>query len=82
MSNCQIPKDFSGNDHHIGDTINGILYRWAKPGDLGTGYLKDIGLKHASLSYTYSNLDKMYGASGYRISTYYFMGEKSLGDLL
>lgn len=43
---------------------------------LGTRYLRDIGLKHANLSYTYSNLDKMYGASGYEISTYYFMGEK------
>lgn len=155
-------KDFSANDHQIGDTINGILYRWAKLGDLteiclcaddacqyqdesfskyyrnaelyqedscqrvlvaekqgrivgtlivsietegkgtgnvgctcvatteahqgiatrmvmlGTKYLKDIGLKHANLSYTYSNLDKMYGASGYKISTYYLMGEKTL----
>ena len=155
-------KDFSEDGHQIGDTINGILYRWAKPSDieaiclcaddacqyqdesfskyyrnadlyqegndqrvlvaekqgrivgtlivsketegedtgnvgctcvatvethqgiatkmvmLGTRYLKDIGLKHASLSYTYSNLDKMYGASGYSISTYYFMGEKPL----
>ena len=43
---------------------------------LGTRYLRDIGLKHANLSYTYSNLNKMYGASGYEISTYYFMGEK------
>ena len=43
---------------------------------LGTKYLKDIGLKKASLSYTYSGLDKLYGASGYMISTYYFMGEK------
>ena len=45
---------------------------------LGTKYLKDIGLKNASLSYTYSGLDKLYGASGYMISTYYFMGEKIL----
>ena len=43
---------------------------------LGTKYLKDIGLKKASLSYTYSGLDVMYGDSGYEISTYYFMGEK------
>lgn len=153
-------KDFCQNDYQIGDTINGILYRWAVGSDLkdiclcaddacqyqdesfskyyrnadlyyedspqrvlvaekqgrivgtlivsietegkdtgnvgctcvataethqgiatkmvmlGTRYLKDIGLKHANLSYTYSNLDKMYGASGYEISTYYFMGEK------
>ena len=45
---------------------------------LGTKYLKDIGLSNASLSYTYSGLDKLYGASGYMISTYYFMGKKSL----
>ena len=43
---------------------------------LGTKYLKDIGLKNASLSYTYSGLDVLYGTSGYEISTYYFMGEK------
>ena len=43
---------------------------------LGTRYLKDLGLKEASLSYTYSDLDILYGASGYEISTYYFMGEK------
>ena len=47
---------------------------------LGTKYLKDIGLKNASLSYTYSGLDKLYGASGYKISTYYFMGEKILNN--
>ena len=45
---------------------------------LGTKYLKDIGLKNANLSYTYSGLDKLYGASGYKISTYYFMGEKDV----
>ena len=43
---------------------------------LGTKYLKDIGLSNASLSYTYTGLDQMYGAVGYEISTYYFMGEK------
>ena len=45
---------------------------------LGTKYLKDIGLKKASLSYTYSGLDVLYGYSGYEISTYYFMGEKRI----
>ena len=45
---------------------------------LGTKFLKDIGLKNASLSYTYSGLDVLYGASGYEISTYYFMGEKNI----
>lgn len=48
---------------------------------LGTKYLKDIGLKNASLSYTYTGLDVLYGDSGYEISTYYFMGEKNIGDL-
>lgn len=43
---------------------------------LGTKYLKDIGLSNACLSYTYTGLDKLYGDSGYEISTYYFMGEK------
>ena len=43
---------------------------------LGTKYLKDIGLSNACLSYTYTGLDKLYGYSGYEISTYYFMGEK------
>ena len=155
-------KDFTQNDHQIGDTINGTLYRWAKLSDmeeiclcaddacqfqdesfsryyrnaelyqensnqrvlvaemqgcivgtlivsietegkdtgnvgctcvatqeshqgiattmvmLGTKCLKDIGLMYANLSYTYSNLDKMYGASGYEISTYYLMGVKTL----
>ena len=45
---------------------------------LGTKFLKDIGLKNASLSYTYSGLDVLYGAAGYEISTYYFMGEKDI----
>ena len=43
---------------------------------LGTKYLKDIGLHNANLSYTYTGLDKLYGYSGYKISTYYMMGEK------
>lgn len=47
---------------------------------LGTKYLKDIGLKNASLSYTYSGLDVLYGYSGYEISTYYFMGEKEINN--
>ena len=45
---------------------------------LGTKYLKDIGLKNANLSYTYSGLDVMYGAAGYEINIYYFMGEKNI----
>lgn len=45
---------------------------------LGTRHLKTLGLTKASLSYTYSNLDTLYGVSGYHISTYYFMGEKAI----
>lgn len=45
---------------------------------LGTKYLKDIGLKNANLSYTYTGLDKLYGYSGYRISTYYMMAKKDI----
>lgn len=45
---------------------------------LGSKFLKDIGLSNACLSYTYTGLDKLYGDSGYEISTYYFMGEKRL----
>ena len=55
------------------ETHQGIATNMVK---LGTRYLKDIGLKQANLSYTYSNLDVLYGASGYEITTYYFMGEK------
>lgn len=45
---------------------------------LGTKYLRDLGLSNACLNYTYSGLDKMYGEAGYKISTYYFMGEKTI----
>ena len=45
---------------------------------IGTKYLKDIGLKYGHLGYTYSGLDKMYGKAGYKVSTKYFMAEKSL----
>ena len=45
---------------------------------LGTQYLCNIGLKNASLSYTYSGLDKMYGNAGYKISCYYMMATKDL----
>ena len=47
---------------------------------LGTKYLKDIGLKNANLSYTYTGLDKLYGYSGYRISCYYMMARKDLNN--
>lgn len=48
---------------------------------IGTKYLKDMGMKKASLSYTYTGLDKLYGASGYEICTYYFMGEKKVNNI-
>lgn len=48
---------------------------------LGTKYLKDIGLKNASLSYTYTGLDKLYGYSGYMISCYYMMGKKVIENV-
>ena len=157
-------KDFENNEYSIGDTINGIAYRWATINDLdgivecaddacqfqdekfskyykntdlykdnnnqkvlvavkndkivgtlivsietegkdlgcvgctcvsfkethqkigtylvmlGTKYLKDIGLKNVSLSYTYTGLDKLYGYSGYRISCYYMMARKELNN--
>lgn len=45
---------------------------------LGTRHLHDVGLKNASLGYTYSGLDKMYGSAGYKISCYYMMAKKEL----
>lgn len=148
---------FDQNDRHVGDTIEGVTYRWATPDDLagicactddafpdftgfyrdenlyaegggakvliavlnekiagtlivepgdgdmpgsigcttvrqacrgrhiavnlvtvGTGYLKDTGIKDAYLSYTYSGLDHLYGYAGYRICVYFMMAEKAL----
>lgn len=45
---------------------------------LGTRYLHDIELKNASLGYTYSGLDKMYGNADYKISCYYMMAAKNI----
>lgn len=45
---------------------------------VGTKYLKDLGLKRACLGYTYTQIVKMYGKAGYRVSVEYFMGEKDL----
>lgn len=45
---------------------------------LGTKYLRDIGMKEAYLSYTYSGLDHMYGYAGYRICVYFMMARKTL----
>jgi ribosomal protein S18 acetylase RimI-like enzyme len=45
---------------------------------LGTKYLKDIGIKHAFAEYTYTAIQNIYGRSGYRITTRYFMAEKQI----
>ena len=44
----------------------------------GTRELKRAGLPRAFIGYTYSGLEKLYGAAGYRISAFYFMAEKRL----
>lgn len=43
---------------------------------LATKYLRDRGMKDAFLSYTYSGLDRLYGAAGYKINVYYMMAKK------
>lgn len=45
---------------------------------VGKRYLKDIGLKEAYLSYTYTGLDHMYGYVGYKTCIYFMMAEKEL----
>jgi len=45
---------------------------------IGTKYLKDIGMKYGYLGYTYTGLDKLYGAAGYKVTTKYMMAEKEL----
>lgn len=45
---------------------------------LGTRVLKDIGMREAYLGYTYSGLDRLYGAAGYQIKVFYMMAEKKL----
>lgn len=47
---------------------------------LGTKYLRDVGMKEAYLSYTYSGLDHMYGYAGYKIFVYFMMAKKKLSD--
>ncbi|MDE7299035.1 MAG: GNAT family N-acetyltransferase [Lachnospiraceae bacterium] len=46
---------------------------------IGTKYLKDIGLREAYLSYTYTGLDHMYGYAGYKICVYFMMAVKNIG---
>jgi GNAT superfamily N-acetyltransferase len=45
---------------------------------LGTKYLKDIGLSHAFLGYTYTDILGMYRRAGYEVCMEYFMGEKKI----
>ncbi len=45
---------------------------------LGTGALKEMGMEEAYLSYTYSGLDRLYGAAGFRIKVFFMMAQKQL----
>ena len=45
---------------------------------VATKHVKDCGLTNAFLGYTYSGMDRMYGYSGYKICTYYFMATKQI----
>ncbi len=45
---------------------------------LATKYLRDMGMEEAYLSYTYSGLERLYGAAGYKICVYFMMAKKSL----
>lgn len=47
---------------------------------LGTKYLKEVGMKDAFLSYTYSGLDRLYGYAGFKICVYYMMAWKKLEE--
>lgn len=58
------------NETHQGIGTNLVI--------LGTQHLYNLGLKNASLGYTYTGLDKMYGSAGYKISCYYMMATKNL----
>ena len=44
----------------------------------GTMYLKEQGMSHGYLGYTYTEIIPMYGRAGYKVSMKYFMGEKKL----
>lgn len=45
---------------------------------VAAAYLRDAGMKRGFLSYTYSGLDRLYGAAGFRVTVRYMMAEKSL----
>ncbi len=42
----------------------------------GTMFLKEQGMAHGYLGYTYTDIIPMYGRAGYQVSMKYFMGEK------
>ena len=44
----------------------------------GSEMLRAAGMKSGFLGYTYSGLDRLYGAAGYKICAYYLMAEKNL----
>ena len=43
-----------------------------------TGALRRAGMARGFIGYTYSGLEQLYGAAGYRISMHYFMARKPL----
>ncbi|MDE6639117.1 MAG: hypothetical protein K2K63_01155 [Acetatifactor sp.] len=45
---------------------------------IGTGCLKDAGMREAYLSYTYTGLDHLYGYAGYKVCVYFMMAEKEI----
>ena len=55
--------------------LKGIVTNMIK---LGTKHLKDLGLRKAFLSYTYTDIINMYGRAGYKVSMEYYMGEKAI----
>lgn len=44
----------------------------------GIRTLSDMGMREGYLGYTYSGLDRLYGAAGYRIKVFFMMAEKKL----
>jgi len=46
--------------------------------NLGTAYLKDLGIETIWLSYTYTAIEKTYGKLGFKVCMEYFVGEKEL----
>jgi len=59
-------RDFQYSDHSVGDTINGITYRWAAIGDLD-GILKSLSDNEEDFSAYYRNEDYYKEASRERV---------------